>query len=56
MAEQGRDLLAQLLDGGFALDPRLSDKQLEKAGWLNRSLLDGFSALQQGKQPEQQAA
>ncbi len=53
LAEQGRDLLEQLLDGGFALDPRLSDKQLEKAGWLNRSLLDGFAALQQAKQPEQ---
>ena len=50
------DLLAQLLDGGFALDPRLNDAQLEKAGWLNRSLFDGFAALQQAKQPEQQAA
>lgn len=56
LAEQGRDLLEQLLDGGFALDPRLSDAQLEKADWLNRSLLDGFAALQQAKQPEPQAA
>ncbi|MBB6340952.1 hypothetical protein HNP49_001109 [Pseudomonas fluvialis] len=50
LAEQGRGLLEQLLDGGFALDPRLNDAQLEKAGWLNRSLLDGFAALQQGAQ------
>lgn len=56
LTEQGRGLLEQLLDGGFALDPRLNDAQLEKAGWLNRSLLDGFAALQQAKQPEQQAA
>ncbi len=45
LLESGRDGLQELLKGGFALDPRLDMKHLEKAERLNSRLLDGLQGL-----------
>ena len=45
LAEDGREALEQLLDGGFALDPRFGEQMLDKARDLNQRLLDGLQGL-----------
>lgn len=45
LLENGRGGLQELLEGGFALDPRLDMARLEKAERLNSRLLDGLQGL-----------
>lgn len=45
VTEDGKGMLEQLLDGGFALDGRFSEDMLDKAKALNQRLLDGLQGL-----------
>lgn len=45
VAEDGKGMLEQLLEGGFALDERFSEGMLDKAQKLNQRLLDGLQGL-----------
>ena len=48
VSEDPKGMLEQLLDGGFAVDERFGDAQLDKARSLNRRLLDGLQGLLSG--------
>ncbi|MEK1906930.1 MAG: DUF5610 domain-containing protein [Pseudomonas sp.] len=45
VSDDAKSTLEQLLDGGFALDDRFSDEQLDKAKALNQRLLEGLQGL-----------
>lgn len=45
VAEDGKGMLEQLLESGFALDERFSEDMLDKAQKLNQRLLDGLQGL-----------
>lgn len=45
VSEDGKGMLEQLLDGGFALDERFNEDMLDKAEVLNQRLLDGLQGL-----------
>ncbi|MBB2495857.1 DUF5610 domain-containing protein [Aquipseudomonas ullengensis] len=45
VSDDAKTTLEQLLDGGFSLDNRFSDEQLDKAKALNQRLLEGLQGL-----------
>ena len=45
VTDDGKGMLEQLLEGGFALDERFSEDMLDKARGLNQRLLDGLKGL-----------
>ena len=45
VTDDGKGMLEQLLEGGFALDERFGEDMLDKARGLNQRLLDGLKGL-----------
>ena len=45
VTDDSKDMLEQLLEGGFALDERFGEDMLDKARGLNQRLLDGLKGL-----------